>query len=690
MRYHIDSPSRGFTLIEVLIALIVVSVGVMGVVQLQSKLARAVTDSEMRAAAYSAAESVMESAKDYSSKTEFSSFNSGSLASYLPILPQGMSLAEQSDVIFYDADNNIVSASEASYKQIKLVFEWNNAQESVELTSVIAYVDSYLSELGQNEAGSGGASPQVSHAPGSAPDVVAIELGNDLVKETSKPLPEISQKGASTEVQFESVTYDSSNNTEIKEDFVTANCTCTLNGEGLGLKAAETYLDTNTNSLKVRYSNELVSKATGSVVGTDQSYLCDRCCRDHHDSNDVETKYRWYWPSSAFSETDGDHEHFPRDSAVAAEVGEDYLENCRFKRVDGVYRLMQDWRMIDLTVMPSAYLSTSSGLESYTTYVASVAEAAVNFAYIQNEDLKVPSSAIASIAKPTGRDLTSAALGSITVGQKVQVLSRALMLDPLTSSAVQSIWNLKEVPTDTASWMALLPLYEVNTTLLSEWSEGSSESVISVYNQPVVTIVDPDADYYGTYRRGLVDAVAPGSAVLTASSAISNTSLIGHRVTSADLSAWTDQFFDGSSDNQVWDSINVEVVSSEDSIVISGLVDCVYIYYKKANADPELAACKNTNTIETSGDINVVAGAYTCSIASESGHANFNYTCTVPNSASASISSINVSDVSGGREFGFFTGEGTVSVASNAASSISIPYPAANGATLNFKVVAPE
>lgn len=689
MSYQNDSPSKGFTLIEVLIALIVVSVGVMGVVQLQSKLSRAVTDSEMRAAAYSAAESVMESAKEYGSKAEFTSFDADSLSSYLPILPEGMSLAAQSDVIFYDSDNNIVSASEASYKKINLVFNWKNSAESMGLTSVIAYVDSYLSELGQNEAGSGGASPQVSHAPGSAPDVIAIELGNDLVKETSKPLPEVSQKGGSTEVQFESVTYDSSNNTQIKEDFVTANCICTLGGVGSGLKAARTYLDSGTNALKVSYSNEFVSKATGSAVGTDQSYLCDRCCRDHHDISSVEPKYRWYWPSSEFNGTEGDHDHFSRGSAIAASIGDEYLENCRFKRVDGVYRLMQDWRMIDLTVMPSSYLSTSSGLDSYTTYVASVAEAAVNYAYTQTEDLKIPSSAIASITKPAGRDLTSAALGSITVGQKVQVLSRALMLDQLTSTAVQTIWNLKEVPTDTSAWMASLPLYEVNTTLLSEWSEDSSESVISVYNQPVVTIVDPDADYYGTYRRGLVDAVAPGSTVLSASSAISNTGLVGHRVTSDDLSAWTDQVFDGSSEYQVWDSINVEVVSSDDSVVISGLVDCVYIYYQKVK-DPELAACKNTNTIETSGDISVVAGAYTCSIASESGHANFNYSCTVPNSALASISSIDVSDVSGGREFGFFIGDGSVSVASNAASSISIPYPAVGGATLNFKVVAPE
>ena len=684
--------SRGFTLIEVLVALIVIGVGLMGVVQFQGKVLKSASDSELRSIAYSIAESQLEQARDFSSKDDFFNLTSASFPSVSVAIGSASIDFTVSGAV--TAFNGSTPVSETSINADKKLVDIVISREGegvvlAKLSTVIALIDPGELGLNNNEDGLSGTSADVQHNPGEAPDVIKIELGNDLIKETSKPLPEISQKGASTEVQFESVTYDSSNNTEIKEDFVTANCTCTLGSTGSGLKAAQTYLDSDTNSLKVSYSNEFVSKATGSVVGSDQSYLCDRCCRDHHDDASVEPKYRWYWPSSAFNAS-GDHEHFPRDSAVAADVGDDYLENCRFKRVDGVYRLMQDWRMIDLTVMPSAYLSTSTGLESYTSYVASVAEAAVNFAYAQSEDLKVPSSAILSITKPTGRDLTSAALGSITVGQKVQVLSRALMLDPLTSTAVQTIWNLKEVPTDTATWMALLPLYEVNTTLLSEWSEDSSESVISVYNQPVVTIVDPDADYYGTYRRGLVDAVAPGNAVLTASSAMSNTGLVGHRVTSDDLSAWTDQFFDGSTLNQVSDFINVEVVSSDDSVVISGLVDCVYIYYQNANADPELAACKNTNTIETSGDISVVAGAYTCSIASESGHANFNYSCTVPNSALASISSIDVSDVSGGREFGFFTGDGSVSVASNAASSITIPYPAASGATLNFKVVAPE
>lgn len=682
--------SRGFTLIEVLIALVVISVGLVGVVQFQGKVLKSATDSELRSIAYSIAESELERVRSFSSKDAFFNIADSTASASLEI---GNDLQTFDYSIYVNAFNGSNSVADDSLEADKKVVSVSVVLPyggNVNLSTVIALIDPGESGLNDNDDGLNGTQADIQHNPGQAPDVIAIDLGNNLVKETSKPLPEISQKGTSTEVQFESITYDHSNNTEIKEDFVTVNCSCTLGGIGSGLKAAQTYLDSDTNSLKVSYSNEFVSKAIGSVVGSDQSYLCDRCCRDHHDEASAEPKYRWYWPSSAFSGIDGDHDHFPSGSAISADVGDNYLENCRFKRVDGVYRLMQDWRMIDLTVMPSSYLSTSSGLESYTTYVASVAEAAVNYAYTQSEDLKVPSSAVTSITKPTGRDLTSAALGSITVGQKVQVLSRALMLDPLSSSAVQTIWNLKENPTDTVTWMGLLPLYEVNTTLLSEWTEDSSESVISVYNQPVVTIVDPGSDYYGTYRRGLVDAVAPGTALLSASSAISNTGLVGHRVTSDDLSAWTDQNFDGSSDNQVWDSINVEVVSSNDSIVISGLVDCVYIHYQNANADPELAACKNTNTIETSGDINVVAGAYTCSIASESGHANFNYTCTVPNSSSASISSIDVSDLSGGREFGFFTGDGSVSVASNAASSISIPYPAVGGATLNFKVVAPD
>jgi type IV pilus modification protein PilV len=639
------SKSRGFTLIEVLIALVVIGVGLVGVVQFQGKVLKSATDSELRSIAYSIAESELERLRSFSSKDAFFNITDRTASASVEIGNDIQTFDYTIDVNAFNGANSEADDSLEADKKVVSVSVALPYGGDVNLSTVIALIDPGESGLNDNDDGLSGTQATVQHSPGVAPDVIAIDLGNGTVKETSKPLPEVSQQGqnyASTEVQFETVTYNSANNKQVTEDFVSVNCKCQLDqsvssgSEGNGQRAAFTYLNENTMNIDVNYPavNEFVSKATGSVAESGQSYLCDRCCRDHHDkvtipdldgSGYFENAYRWYWPNSSayFSVDNGDHFHYDYDGSdfeKALLAGDQYLENCRFKRQDGIYRLIQDWRLVDITVMPSEYLiEGSAGNTDYSNYVVSVAESmldnatsggVVSFAQVNP-----------SVTKPTGRDFVSGALGSISVGETHQILTRSIYSAPLTSSAVQTISDRR---TNDQSWLELMPLYEVNTTLLAEWVSGD-DNKLSVENDPVVTIVDADANYYGTYRRGLITALASGSSVsLTASSAISNTGLVGHRSSSDDQLIWTDSIFDGSSVNWLSDSILIDIEDS-DLAIMSGVFDCIRSDGSKCNG-------QNVVNIDL---LSVTANGSQCTVAKD-GNSNI-YTCSTAAGASYSL-----------------------------------------------------
>lgn len=660
--------NRGFTLIEVLVALIVIGVGLMGVVQFQGKVMKSAKEAEMRAFAYSVAESKLEEIRGFSSKEAFFNLVSNSSDTSISFGGSSIAFTVSSSVAAFDGNSPVDETSTAAdRKRVDLTVSWQDG-DIIELSTIVALIDPGESSLNNNEDGLSGNQASVQHTPGTAPDVIAIDLENGTLKETSKPLPEVSQQGqnyASTEVQFETVTYNAANNKQVTEDFVSVNCKCQLDqsvssgSEGNGQRAAFTYLNENTMSIDVDYPgvNEFVSKATGSVAETGQSYLCDRCCRDHHDkvtippaddgSSYFENAYRWYWPKSSayFSSSNGDHHHYYYDGASfekALLAGDQYLENCRFKREDGIYRLIQDWRLVDITVMPSEYLvEGSAGNTDYSNYVVSVAESMLDNA--TSGDVVSFAQVNPSVTKPTGRDFVSGALGSIAIGETHQILTRSIYVEPLTSSAVQTISDRR---TNDQSWLELMPLYEVNTTLLAEWSSGD-ENKLSVENDPVVTIVDADANYYGTYRRGLISALASGSSIsLTASSVISNTGLVGHRSSTDDQFIWTDDIFDGSSANWLSDSILIDIEDSELAIM-SGVFDCV-------RADG--SKCNGQNVVKLDF-LSVTANGSQCTVAKD-GNSNI-YTCSTAAGASYSL------NFGGSSSYKFFELGGSASSAVN-------------------------
>jgi hypothetical protein len=63
----------------------------------------------------------------------------------------------------------------------------------------------------------------------------------------------------------------------------------------------------------------------------------------------------------------GNHNHYNGTNVVTSDR---YLESCRMKRVDGYWRVYQDWNLIDFTIMPVSDLANPTVKQAYANYVA--------------------------------------------------------------------------------------------------------------------------------------------------------------------------------------------------------------------------------------------------------------------------------------------------------------------------------
>jgi hypothetical protein len=195
-----------------------------------------------------------------------------------------------------------------------------------------------------------------------------------------------------------------------------------------------------------------------------------------------------------------------------------YLESCRFKRVDGFWRLWQDWRQVKMTVIPYDYLLTTANLNAYVDVIEAV---------VENTIRTDSGNGSASISDLENRNVEFTAAGQVK-----QLLGRAVYLDriyeaddPATLDAAYYDKLVELIGAD-SDWLNHVPFYEANLTLLIDWS-SSNDSNATVTSQTIVDINDVSSGYYNSYSRGKVTAVAAGSETITATARLHNTGVTG-------------------------------------------------------------------------------------------------------------------------------------------------------------------
>ena len=513
------SKNTGFSFIEVMLAVLVLGVGILAVSKLQTSLIRSGSDANKRSVAASIAQKKIDDLRRFVEISTLDNWNNLAVNSVTSlkyplslafdnisdneggrILPGAINVGNDAynlswttDNYYYSGVNQIATttavASSVAFKHAHVKVTWDGAGNTTNNvvsfdTFIHAYDSSYTVLSGQNSTGSPG--PVAKYDPLAAPDVIDIAVDTGVLRQTSKPLPDVVSNN-NTSVKFEVVTYYQNGSDFIadrKEEFVTTSCKCTLSGTpGLGYSPSYVLWD------GVNRDDELgtqINKATAIETNNDSAVenICEVCCRDHHDDNASVIKY-------VAGTTVGDHPHYKVDGTLAS-AGDEYIESCRLKRIDGVYRVFQDWNLKNLTLMNRADLTNGSPLQTqYTNYQK---DFLLNY--------------VASVGSAPNRPPLRSPV-TMTLNAQQQLQSRGIYIDNVYDAAKNENPASYLTYIQSASKtdrLEVIPFAEVNLSLLTFWNSDNA-SVVSVTNEPADTIVDPVNNYYGTYSRGWVDAL---------------------------------------------------------------------------------------------------------------------------------------------------------------------------------------
>lgn len=525
---------HGFSLIEVMLAVLVLSIGILAVSKLQGTLIRNGSDANQRTVAASIAQKKIDDIKAFSKLNSGYTWDqalalSGSLpqtevaythitgdadltaytetgglmlpSSSITVGPTAYNLNWTVQDYWHTTPLSAATTTEPSpapatsdFKRVTVTVGWSDETGTAKSVSLDTVVDAYapaLTELSDNSQ-NGGEPPHAFYTPEAAPDVIdiSVDLGTGKNRQTSKPLPDTVKTGSdsNTIVTFEVITYSANGSDFVadrQEEFVTVDCHCNLSASSsLAYPPGHIVWDGVDRYDAV---GPLMNKATATQVNNANAAddVCITCCRDHHDDNASAIKY-------VAGTTSGDHTHY-KANGTAASSGQEYIESCRLKRIDGILRVFQDWSLKDITVMDRAGLTDGSQLQS--DYVD----------YQKDFILQAVASAGTGLPKPTLRSPVS-----MTLGAQLQFEARGVYID--------NVYDLSgtENPTTYLTYiqsasktdrLEIIPFAEINLSLLADWASSNSTNV-SVTNEAIATISDPDNDYYGTYSRGWVTALA--------------------------------------------------------------------------------------------------------------------------------------------------------------------------------------
>jgi prepilin-type N-terminal cleavage/methylation domain-containing protein len=414
---------RGFSFMELLIAIVVFAVGMLALAQFQGSLTRSAADANARTLAYNIAEEVIEARRSFGL---LATDPNSSIPAFEDIADRSwttnrgglqFTVTEEVTDYYFDRDTDSFSTVDnggkvfPDMKSLALVVSWAGAggasfsidesqsisvgdigSGAIQLTTLINSNTTQASAKLLTQNSDELVAPLSPYIPGTNPDVISLSLGENKFKESLTPQPDVIAEDELVETTFDVITYSQTSDDAIflrREEFRIVSCQCTLQAppaeaENGGLRptiwAGDEYDE-----------GERVAKATGTSANMQQSRFCAVCCGDHHDggtaaSDQADDPGRslydpWrpaadYWADGTFA---GDHKHYGRNNRgnlfLAAQAGDVYHENCRLVRKDGFFRVAQDMRREGMNVFPMDFLDQESEVSTYSDYVVGAVQA---------------------------------------------------------------------------------------------------------------------------------------------------------------------------------------------------------------------------------------------------------------------------------------------------------------------------
>jgi type IV pilus modification protein PilV len=477
MHKNLHRLQRGLSLVEVFVALLVLSVGLIALARLQVDLVRGSADARARTVALSLAEEKIEDLRSFALTDGAGAWSTSNAVnpafvmawSYIAnnaggrLVPQTTynSTLEVAGVRFQRTWNvtdrnftNVASGITSRTKDVTVTVSWLNeagATQSVTEVANVVEVPPGNVALASQPVAVRPAGPQVSYTPGLAPDVISTDIGGGKKRETTKPLPDVVGNSGTNVVRFDVVNYNSNNKVTRREEFVSVNCSCNIAAAGPARTPAHwTYV----GNLLREVPGQLVTKTRGSYNATGQNFddVCIVCCRDHHDYTDTSNGTNYFYNPSDPSP----HRHYKRENngtyteALDTSIGAPYDEACRLKRVNGVFQVFEDWNLQAVTAIPqNDLLDGASTQTAYRNYVAALVRKYVD----------------SSQAAPTVPTFSTT---TIAPGGATQLQGRAIYIDHMTSAQKASA-AARITVSDNQSVLEAVPWYEVNLTKIANW-----------------------------------------------------------------------------------------------------------------------------------------------------------------------------------------------------------------------------
>lgn len=512
----------GFSLIDALIAAVVLSIGLLALAALQASVTRNAADSRARTQIMAFVEQVVERQRAFGVSGNFALVPVLSLWSADEVVvTQNAAGVNNLNLTMsatrYDGRSGsfvlttaTLPASAPQYKILRSVATWTDASgqsRRLDLASVLSPRVISSSRLPYSAstggAGSTAARPVVRIPTPADPGMIPVALGNGSQSAATNPRPEIvSHRGDEhvTETRFDILTYsplqaDATKSTvQSRVETVIVGCQCNKGAASGNLAYRPTYWDGSRYKAPIAATyGPMAGEATLSNASPPQSDYCDVCCRDHHDPANLPAKTPKFDPFRFAKGEAHDHFKIVNGSLVLAGEEDDYLEACRLIRVDGFLRVAADMNNEFFNLLATNKLiGSATGVDYAPTKTASDKYQSFVLNYLDNRILKQTS--LSSYNTPLV-DVDSSSIDEPSDPVKLGKLpdfkwlhSRGLYIDYLEEEALNKLVLEKQncdtsVSTLDSCMLPHVPFTSINLTELSRWSPRlASDDQIYVTN----------------------------------------------------------------------------------------------------------------------------------------------------------------------------------------------------------------
>lgn len=382
MTFHRSSRNRGFSLIEVLIAVVVMAIGLLALGALQASLTRSSAEAKVR----SRVTAFMAGRMEFLRNGPYDNIGAA-VGSCTPTTTTGFVPAEvcadaalgslavdqtsatwAGTTTFAEVSVPPTDPKAAQFKRVRLVATWTDASGDPHTLSSVSDISplGLVSDLivPPDSETNGGGSPKVRQDNPVTAGMIPVALGDGSSSAASNPKPELKQDGRNQRIvatRFNVLNYipEGDGSTVIQKRFENevVRCKCSM-GAGES-DTASIYYDAKWPAIWTgdRYDGYVPTPAntaapgqtlrSGPTSGVVQSDLCTQCCRDHHDG-DSGVKYdpeRTVNADTTLGPTEATgHEKYSRNatSGVYSISTSNYIDSCRVIRVDGFWRVAAD------------------------------------------------------------------------------------------------------------------------------------------------------------------------------------------------------------------------------------------------------------------------------------------------------------------------------------------------------------